>query len=55
MGSVPDRTYRRVAPAGVRCCLLSGNVYLGEEHNGLYRIASNKSDGWVDKLLVRAR
>lgn len=30
-------------------------VYLGEEHNGLYRVASSQSEGWVDKLLVRNR
>lgn len=29
-------------------------VYLGEERNGLYRVASDKGEGWVDKRLVRS-
>ena len=28
-------------------------IYLGEERNGLYRVASDKGEGWVDKQLVR--
>ena len=30
-------------------------IYLGEERDGLYRIASDKGEGWVDKRLVRSR
>ncbi len=28
-------------------------VYMGEEHDGLYRITSSQGEGWVDKLLVK--
>jgi len=30
-------------------------IYLGEERDGLYRIASDKGEGWVDKRLVKSR
>ena len=30
-------------------------IYLGEERDGLYRIASDKGEGWVDKRLVKGR
>lgn len=30
-------------------------VYMGEEQNGLYRIAAPNGEGWVDKLLVKKR
>lgn len=28
-------------------------IYLGEEHQGYYRVAVDQGEGWVNKLLVR--
>ncbi|MES2898657.1 MAG: glutaredoxin domain-containing protein [Pseudomonadota bacterium] len=28
-------------------------IYMGEERDGLYRVTTEKGDGWVDKLLLR--
>lgn len=28
-------------------------IYMGEERNGLYRVTTQKGEGWVDKLLVK--
>lgn len=45
----------RDAPVLVTLSSADRIVYLGEERNGLYRIASDKGEGWVDKQLVHPR
>ncbi|MEB0135206.1 glutaredoxin family protein [Actimicrobium sp. CCC2.4] len=28
-------------------------IYMGDEHDGLYRVTTSRGEGWVDKLLVK--
>lgn len=49
------KVYRQPNKSGEALATLVKNddvVYLGDEQNGLYRVASPHGEGWVDKLLL---
>jgi len=56
-GKIPNiQIYREPARTAPKLTVMAANeavVYMGEEHDGFYRITSSQGEGWVDKLLVK--
>ncbi len=57
IGKIPGiQVYRQPSKAAHKLIRLTQTdtvIYMGEEHAGLYRVATSQGEGWVDKLLVK--
>ncbi|PHV04080.1 hypothetical protein CSQ96_27595 [Janthinobacterium sp. BJB412] len=57
VGKIPGiKVYAQPNRSADKLMLLSKSdevIYMGEERDGLYRVTTQKGEGWVDKLLVK--
>ena len=57
VGKIPGiKVYKQPNKTAEKLLVLSKAdevIYMGEERDGLYRVTTQKGEGWVDKLLVK--